>query len=61
MPDPEREDRIRREAYRLWEEDGCSDGRDACHWQQAEQHIRRLDNLRAEIEAVEKAHRPPVE
>ena len=31
-----REDEIRLIAYRIWEEDGCCDGRDLEHWFRAE-------------------------
>ena len=41
MPDskPDRETRIRERAYKLWEENGRPDGRDADLWQQAEDLI----------------------
>lgn len=29
------EERIRRRAYRLWQEDGCPDGQDQRHWEKA--------------------------
>ena len=31
-----REDEIRMIAYRIWEEEGCCDGRDCEHWLKAE-------------------------
>ena len=46
MPDskPDRETRIRERAYKLWEENGRPDGRDADLWQQAEDLIAMEDN-----------------
>jgi hypothetical protein len=31
-----REDEVRLIAYRIWEEEGCVDGRDSLHWIRAE-------------------------
>jgi hypothetical protein len=56
MSDQNLEERIRREAYQLWLEDGCPHGRDHIHWIQAEQHVRRLDVHLAEMAAAEDAH-----
>ena len=35
----DREDRIRQRAYRIWEDEGCPDGRDREHWDRAEREI----------------------
>jgi hypothetical protein len=35
----DREDRIRQRAYRIWEDEGCPDGRDREHWDRAAQEV----------------------
>jgi len=37
--DGDREERIRRRAYEIWEENGRAEGREGEHWQQARQEI----------------------
>jgi hypothetical protein len=44
---PEREIRIRKCAYYLWEADGCPHGRDREYWQRAEALISREDSAAA--------------
>jgi hypothetical protein len=47
--DPQKQERISIRAYRIWEEAGRPDGKEAEHWHQAE----------AEIEAEDDAERRP--
>lgn len=49
-PDPEREQRIRERAYRLWEEDGRPEGQDAEFWERAEALIAMEDHPDAALE-----------
>ena len=35
----EREQAIRERAYRLWEQEGCPEGREKAHWAKAEQEL----------------------
>jgi hypothetical protein len=35
----DREDRIRKRAYRIWEDEGCPDGRDRDHWDRAARDV----------------------
>ena len=35
----DREETIRLRAYEIWQREGCPDGQDLRHWQQAEQEI----------------------
>jgi hypothetical protein len=44
---PEREARIRERAYKLWEEDGRPEGRDAEFWERAEELIGMEENADA--------------
>jgi len=41
---PEREERIRRRAYYLWQKDDCPDGHDKEYWERAEFLIRMEDS-----------------
>ena len=41
--DQDREQRIRRRAYQIWEREGQHDGGHEAHWQQAEQELRAED------------------
>jgi hypothetical protein len=47
MPD-NREERIRQEAYALWNSDGCPDGKADHHWYEAEKVIDHQDRLTRE-------------
>jgi hypothetical protein len=38
------EERIRRQAYRLWEEEGCPEGRELAHWDMATELVAIEDN-----------------
>lgn len=38
------EDRVRRHAYRLWEEEGCPEGRADVHWDKARELVAIEDN-----------------
>ena len=42
---PDREQRIRERAYRLWEQEGCPDGREHEHWHQAASEVASEDSL----------------
>ncbi|MDB5569951.1 MAG: hypothetical protein JWN93_1134 [Hyphomicrobiales bacterium] len=46
MDDKDRDERIRRRAYRLWQEEGCPEGREAAHWDMA-----------SELVAIEESYR----
>lgn len=37
--DPEREEKVRERAYRLWEEEGRPEGRHAYHWERAREIV----------------------
>jgi hypothetical protein len=39
QPDSDKEERIRRRAYEIWEESGRAEGRESEHWEQARQEI----------------------
>jgi hypothetical protein len=40
------EDRVRKRAYRLWQEEGCPEGRADIHWDQARELVAIEDNHR---------------
>ncbi len=46
MTNEDREERIRRRAYRLWLEEGCPEGREADHWDKASELIAIEENYR---------------
>ncbi len=48
----EREQRIRERAYRLWEQEGRPEGREAIHWDQATELVAIEDNQRLAREPV---------
>jgi len=48
----ERQERIRRRAYQLWEQEGCPEGRADVHWDQATELIAIEDNQRLTMEPV---------
>ncbi len=43
MATPQDFQRIRDRAYRIWEQEGRPDGRDAAHWEEAERQLREPD------------------
>jgi len=45
MNDTPRDERIRQQAYQIWLDEGCPDGRHKDHWEQAEKIITREDDL----------------
>jgi hypothetical protein len=45
MPNTSREDRIREEAFMLWNADGRPEGRAEEYWRQAEKAIDEVDKL----------------
>jgi hypothetical protein len=46
------EERIRQRAYRLWQQEGCPEGRADVHWDQAAELIAIEDNQRLATEHV---------
>ncbi len=48
----DREERIRRRAYQLWEEEGCPEGRSDVHWDKATELIAIEDNQRLVTEPI---------
>lgn len=48
----DRERRIRERAYRLWQEEGCPEGRSDVHWDMAAELIAIEDNQRLATEPV---------
>ncbi len=50
------EERVRRRAYQLWEEEGRPDGRDKVHWEEARELVAIEDNQRL---ATKPVHRDP--
>jgi hypothetical protein len=49
----DREERIRLRAYRMWEAEGCPEGRADVHWDQATELVAIEDNHRLTLEPVE--------
>ena len=45
------EERIRRRAYRLWEEEGCPEGRELAHWDMATELVAMEDSQNLDLEA----------
>lgn len=41
------EQRVREWAYRLWQEEGCPEGRDTIHWDKARELVATEDNQRS--------------
>jgi hypothetical protein len=41
----DKEERIRRRAYEIWEESGRAEGRESEHWEQARQDVEFADEL----------------
>lgn len=41
------EERVRQWAYRLWQEEGCPEGREAVHWDKARELVAIEDNQRS--------------
>lgn len=48
----ERERRIRERAYRLWQEEGCPEGRSDLHWDMASELVAIEDNQKLATEPV---------
>jgi Protein of unknown function (DUF2934) len=40
----EDEERVRKRAYEIWEEEGRPEGRDLDHWNRAKQEVRKTDD-----------------
>jgi hypothetical protein len=53
---PDASDRIRDLAYRVWEEEGCPEGRETDHWLQAERMLQSEPTL--PVKRAGKAQRP---
>jgi hypothetical protein len=53
--------RIQERAYRLWEEEGCPEGRADSHWEQARAIIALEDNHAATLLPVEAESPEPIE
>lgn len=51
--DRERQERIRERAYRLWEAEGCPEGRAAVHWDEATELVAIEENQRLATTPVE--------
>jgi len=49
----EREERIRQWAYRLWQEEGCPEGREAVHWEKACELVAIEENQKATTKPVQ--------
>lgn len=47
--DSEREDRIRERAYRLWQEEGCPEGRAETHWDKASELVAIEENYKSTL------------
>jgi len=45
-----KEERIREQAHLIWLEEGCPEGRDKQHWEQAERTVTKMDQLAKEDE-----------
>ncbi len=46
MTNKDRDERIRKRAYRLWQEEGCPEGREAEHWDKASELVAIEENYR---------------
>jgi hypothetical protein len=46
------EQRVRRRAYRLWQEEGCPDGRADVHWDKARELVAIEDNQKQTLKRV---------
>jgi hypothetical protein len=46
------EERIRLRAYKIWQEEGCPEGRSNVHWEMARELVAIEDNYRATLKAV---------
>ncbi|MCA1444201.1 DUF2934 domain-containing protein [Ensifer sp. IC4062] len=42
--DNDKEELIRRRAYAIWEQEGCPEGQDRRHWEQASREMQREEN-----------------
>ena len=51
----EREERIRQRAYRMWEAEGCPEGRADAHWDKAAELVAIEDNFKFATEPVPSA------
>jgi hypothetical protein len=52
-----KEERISHRAYRIWQSEGCPQGRDKDHWVQAEKDIEREDEM---AKGNENGHESPI-
>jgi hypothetical protein len=50
------EQRIRARAYRIWQEEGCPDGRSAVHWDMASELVAIEDNYALALKPVSGAN-----
>jgi hypothetical protein len=46
------EERVRKRAYRLWQEEGCPEGRATAHWDMARELVAIEDNQKLAIKPV---------
>lgn len=46
------EERVRRRAHKIWQEEGCPDGRAEVHWDMARELVAIEDNLKLTLQPV---------
>jgi hypothetical protein len=66
MKDKDFERRVRERAYKLWQEEGCPEGRSEVHWERARELVAIEDNSDLTLKPVPRAdelgpHGEPVE
>jgi hypothetical protein len=48
----EHEERVRRRAHRLWQEEGCPDGRAEVHWDKASELVAIEENMKLTLKPI---------
>lgn len=54
----QREDQIRQRAYEMWEQEGCPEGREHAHWDEAARQIGAASNGESPSPKLSEASRP---